>query len=56
LTFNPNRSKIQLEFEAGLVRRILNDVGDEPGNLPLLEFVLKDLWGKRRDGILLHET
>src|SRR5271165_1942987 len=29
--------KIQLEFETGLVKRILNDVGDEPGNLPLLE-------------------
>jgi hypothetical protein len=26
--------KILLEFEAGLVRRILNDVRDEPGNLP----------------------
>jgi hypothetical protein len=23
------------------------DVGDEPGNLPLLEFVLKELWDKR---------
>ena len=48
--------KIQLEFEAGLVRRILNDVGDEPGNLPLLEFVLKELWDKRRGHTLLNET
>jgi hypothetical protein len=48
--------KIQLEFEAGLVRRILSDVGDEPGNLPLLEFVLKELWDKRRGRILLNET
>jgi tetratricopeptide (TPR) repeat protein len=48
--------KIQLEFEAGLVRRILNDVGDEPGNLPLLEFVLKELWDKRHGRILLNET
>jgi energy-coupling factor transporter ATP-binding protein EcfA2 len=48
--------KIQLEFEAGLVRRILNDVGDEPGNLPLLEFVLKELWDKRRGRVLLNET
>ena len=47
--------KIQLEFEAGLVRRILNDVGEEPGNLPLLEFVLKELWDKRRGQILLNE-
>ena len=48
--------KIQLEFEPGLVRRILNDVGDEPGNLPLLEFVLKELWEKRRGRVLLNET
>jgi type II secretory pathway predicted ATPase ExeA len=48
--------KIHLEFEPGLVRRILNDVGDEPGNLPLLEFVLKELWDKRRGRVLLNET
>jgi energy-coupling factor transporter ATP-binding protein EcfA2 len=48
--------KIQLEFEPGLVQRILNDVGDEPGNLPLLEFVLKELWEKRRGRVLMNET
>src|SRR5271165_4416534 len=48
--------KIQLEFEPGLIRRILDAVGDEPGNLPLLEFVLKDLWDKRRGRFLLNET
>jgi len=48
--------KIQLEFEGGLVRRVLNDVGEEPGNLPLLEFVLKELWDNRHGGILLNET
>jgi hypothetical protein len=47
--------KIQLEFEAGLVRRILDDVGDELGNLPLLEFVLKDLWDERHGRVLLNE-
>ena len=48
--------KIQLEFEPGLVRRILNDVGDEPGNLPLLEFALEELWKNRRARVLLNET
>jgi hypothetical protein len=48
--------KIQLEFEPDLVSRILNDVADEPGNLPLLEFVLKELWDKRRGHVLLNET
>jgi hypothetical protein len=48
--------KIELEFEPGLIERILNDVGDEPGNLPLLEFVLKELWDKRRGSVLLNQT
>ena len=31
-------------FETGLVGRILDDVGSESGNLPLLEFALTELW------------
>jgi WD40 repeat protein len=45
--------KVGLSFEHGLVDRILDDVGNEPGNLPLLEFVLTSLWEQRR-GRLLH--
>jgi cellulose biosynthesis protein BcsQ/energy-coupling factor transporter ATP-binding protein EcfA2 len=48
--------KVQLEFESGLVKRILYDVGDESGDLPLLEYLLKELWDKRRDRVLLNET
>ncbi len=46
--------KIGLSFEDGLIARILDDVGDEPGNLPLLEFVLEMLWERRRGGELHH--
>ncbi len=48
--------KVGLAFESGLVGRILDDVGEEPGNLPLLEFVLTGLWERRRAGMLLHEA
>lgn len=48
--------RVHGSFEPGLVERILDDVGDEPGNLPLLEFVLDALWEKRRGGMLLHEA
>ncbi len=41
-------------FEAGLVDRILDDVGDEPGNLPLLEFALTLLWDRRTGRRLTH--
>ena len=35
---------VGVDFEPGLVARILADVGDEPGNMPLLEFMLDELW------------
>ena len=41
-------------FEAGLVERILDDVGEEPGNLPLLEFALTLLWERHSHGWLTH--
>jgi WD40 repeat protein/class 3 adenylate cyclase len=43
-------------FEAGLVNRILEDVGEEPGNLPLLEFALTLLWDRMLAGWLTHEV
>ncbi len=41
-------------FEPGLVERILDDVGEKPGNLPLLEFTLTQLWERQSDGWLTH--
>ncbi len=41
-------------FETGLVERILDDVGEEPGNLPLLEFALTLLWEQQSYGWLTH--
>jgi WD40 repeat protein/DNA-binding SARP family transcriptional activator len=43
-----------VSFESGLVERILADVGDEPGNLPLLEFALTTLWERQSDRQLTH--
>lgn len=39
-------------FEEGLIARILEGVGEEPGNLPLLQFALTRLW---ESGWLTHE-
>jgi WD40 repeat protein len=41
-----------LTFESGLVDRILRDVANEPGGLPILGHALLQLW-ERRDGSLL---
>jgi len=60
-----NRSELRLavekpaeiqgaSFEPGLIERILDDVGVQPGNLPLLEFALTLLWEQAEDGVLKH--
>lgn len=41
-----------LFFEDGLVERILDDAGEEPGQLPLVESLLTQLWAARRGGML----
>jgi WD40 repeat protein len=46
--------RVGLDFEPGLTDRILDDVGNEPGNLPLLEFLLTELWQHRARGNLTH--
>src|SRR4051812_18705252 len=40
--------------EPGLVRTILEDMGDAPGSLPLLEHALELLWDARTDRTLTH--
>lgn len=45
---------VGLALEPGLVERILDDAGDEPGNLPLLEFALTRLWEQQRGPVLTH--
>jgi len=46
--------KLGVSFEAGLVERILDEVENQPGNLPLLEFALTELWKQRRGKQLTH--
>ena len=45
-----------LALEPGLTRRILTDVSDRPGTLPLLEHLLLELWQRRRGRILTLEA
>jgi hypothetical protein len=52
---NPARL-VGLKFDPGLVSRMLNDVDSTPGNLPLLEYALTQLWGERRNGILTSDA
>jgi TIR domain len=47
---------VGLEFEPGLVERVLADVGSEPGRLPLLEFALTELWQHREESRLTNRA
>ena len=47
---------LEVEFEAGLADRILEDVENEPGNLALLEFALTELWRGRTGNKLTHQA
>ena len=42
-------SRAGLQLEEGLVTRILDDVGSEPGSLPLLSHALLETWQRRQD-------
>lgn len=45
-----------VEFEEGLVERLIADVGPDPGRLPLLEFALTLLWAEQSDGKIQHDA
>ncbi|WP_286619269.1 TIR domain-containing protein, partial [Variovorax sp. J22R115] len=47
--------QVGLEFEPNLVELILEHAVGEPGNLPLLEFVLRELW-EQRQGRVMHRA
>lgn len=46
--------KVGLDFESGLVDRILDHVEAQPGSLPLLEFALTQLWERTDSAVISH--
>lgn len=45
-----------LRLQEGLSNQILRDAGDEPGSLPLIEYVLDELWKRRSGGELTQKA
>ena len=37
----------EVSFEPGLVETLLDDVENKPGSLPLLQFALREMWGRQ---------
>ncbi|GAA6617952.1 CHAT domain-containing protein [Scytonema sp. NUACC26] len=48
--------KMKVELEEGLTSKLINDVGDRPGRLPMLEFALTQLWSKQENWYLTHKA
>jgi WD40 repeat protein len=48
--------KMKVELEEGLTNNLINDVGNHPGRLPLLEFALEQLWLKQKNWYLTHQA
>lgn len=46
--------KIGLVYEDKLIDRILADIGDEPGKLPLVQFAITELWRLRENNVITH--
>ncbi|MBW4627719.1 MAG: CHAT domain-containing protein [Brasilonema octagenarum HA4186-MV1] len=47
-------AQMQVRLEKELTKKLINDVGEQSGRLPLLEFALTQLWSKQTDGWLTH--
>ncbi|MCJ8282620.1 MAG: hypothetical protein MJK14_23060, partial [Rivularia sp. ALOHA_DT_140] len=49
-------AKMKVELESGLTAKLIDDVGNKPGSLPLLEFTLSQLWDKHDKWYLTHQA
>jgi len=46
----------RVSFEPGLVEALLDDVESKPGSLPLLQFALRELWGRQEKRTLTRKS
>ncbi|MEO0935750.1 MAG: hypothetical protein AAFY21_19040, partial [Cyanobacteria bacterium J06641_2] len=49
-------AKLKVELEQGLAKKLIDDLGNQPGRLPLLEFTLSLLWEKHEKWYLTHKA
>ncbi|MUG91164.1 CHAT domain-containing protein [Scytonema sp. UIC 10036] len=47
-------AQMQVKLENGLTNKLISNVEEQPGRLPLLEFALTQLWSKQSQGLLTH--
>ena len=55
-TIEKPAEKMKVELEEGLTAKLIDDLGKQPGRLPLLEFTLTQLWQKPNKWYLTHQA
>lgn len=48
--------KRRVSFEPGLVQTLLDDVEGKPGSLPLLQFALREMWGRQENRTVTRQS
>jgi hypothetical protein len=48
--------RAEVSLDPGLVETLLDDVESRPGSLPLLQFALREMWGRQRDGRITRKS
>ena len=46
----------KVSFEPGLVETLLDDVENKPGSLPLLQFALREMWGRQEKRTITRKS
>jgi hypothetical protein len=46
----------KVAFEPGLVETLLDEVERKPGGLPLLQFALREMWGRQQNGRITRKS
>jgi hypothetical protein len=46
----------KVSFEPGLVDSLLDEVRNKPGSLPLLQFALREMWGRQQNRKITHKS
>jgi hypothetical protein len=48
--------RAEVSFDPGLVETVLDDVENRPGSLRLLQFALREMWGRQRNGRITRKS
>ena len=46
----------KVSFDPGLVETLLDDVENKPGSLPLLQFALREMWGRQQNSRITRKS